>query len=69
MDFPQTHLYLFLGSRLLIHKFAHHLCNIEIFISDQIVCMLLTLDTAGYHVTNVTYGIVLFLQCIASVVV
>ena len=51
-------------SILLIHKFAHQLCNIDIIISPQIVCMLLTFDTLSSHVTsimtNVRYRIIVF---------
>ena len=44
MDFHQTHLYLFLEN-IFIHKFAHHLCSIDIIISPQIIFMLLSFDT------------------------
>ena len=59
------HIYIYFWSRLLIHKFAHRLCNIDIFISPQILCMFLTFDTLGSHatstMTNVTYGIIVLL--------
>ena len=45
------HIYIYFWMRLLIHKFAHHLCNIDITI--QIVCMLLTFDTLGSYMTSI----------------
>ena len=38
------HIYIYFCSRLSIHKFAQNLWNIDIIISPQIVCMLLTFD-------------------------
>ena len=59
------HMYIYFWSRLFIHKFPHHLCNIDIIVSPQIVCMLLIFDTMGSHgtsiINNVTYGIIVFL--------
>ena len=47
------YIYIYFWSRLLIRKFAHHLCNIDIIISPQIVCMFLAFDTVGSHVTSI----------------
>ena len=67
------HIYIYFWSRLLIHKLAHHFCHINIIISPQIICMLLTLDALDFHGISimiiVMYGIIVFLQCITSVLV
>ena len=70
MGFHQAPVNLFL-EQTVDSKWAHHLCNIDITIFSEIICMLLTFAWFScnlYH-DHVMYGIIIPLQCISSVVV